>query len=88
MENSYTLVPEERIVGTAKNIALNEESGSDAIRVLTRAGFSCVRQRGSHVRMKKQRPDTTLTLTVPLHDELDRQDYIMIRRIITYKCLI
>ncbi|WP_373009156.1 type II toxin-antitoxin system HicA family toxin [Methanoregula sp.] len=22
--------------------------------------------------MKKQRPDTTLTLTVPLHDELDR----------------
>jgi len=47
-------------------------SGSDAIRVLTRAGFSFVRQKGSHVRMKKQQPDTTLNVTIPLHDELDR----------------
>jgi predicted RNA binding protein YcfA (HicA-like mRNA interferase family) len=47
-------------------------SGSDAIRVLTRAGFAFVRQKGSHVRMKKQLPDTTLNVTIPLHDELDR----------------
>jgi predicted RNA binding protein YcfA (HicA-like mRNA interferase family) len=47
-------------------------SGSDAIRVLTRAGFSFVRQKGSHVRMKKQQPETTLNDTIPLHDELDR----------------
>jgi predicted RNA binding protein YcfA (HicA-like mRNA interferase family) len=47
-------------------------SGNDAIRVLTRAGFSFVRQKGSHVRMKKQLPDTTLNVTIPLHDELDR----------------
>jgi predicted RNA binding protein YcfA (HicA-like mRNA interferase family) len=47
-------------------------SGSDAIRALTRAGFSFVRQKGSHVRMKKQLPDTVLNVTIPLHDELDR----------------
>ena len=47
-------------------------SGDDAIRALTRAGFSFVRQKGSHVRMKKPLPDTTLNVTIPLHDELDR----------------
>jgi len=47
-------------------------SGNDAIRVLTRFGFSFVRQKGSHVRMKKSLPDTTLNVTIPLHDELDR----------------
>jgi predicted RNA binding protein YcfA (HicA-like mRNA interferase family) len=47
-------------------------SGSDAIRALTRAGFFFVLQKGSHVRMKKQLPDTTLNVTIPLHNELDR----------------
>lgn len=47
-------------------------SGSVAIRALTRAGFFFVRQKGSHVRLKKQLPDTTLNVTIPLHDELDR----------------
>jgi predicted RNA binding protein YcfA (HicA-like mRNA interferase family) len=47
-------------------------SGKDVIRVLTRAGFFFVRQKGSHVRMKKQTSDTALNITIPLHDELDR----------------
>jgi predicted RNA binding protein YcfA (HicA-like mRNA interferase family) len=42
------------------------------IRVLARAGFSFVRQKGSHVRMKKQLPDIRLNVTIPLHEELDR----------------
>ena len=42
------------------------------IRVLTRAGFFFVRQKGSHVRMKKQTSNTALNITIPLHDELDR----------------
>ena len=42
------------------------------IRVLTRAGFSFVRQKGSHVRMKKQLPTIRLNVTIPLHEELDR----------------
>jgi len=47
-------------------------SGKDMIRVLARAGFSFVRQRGSHVRMKKQLPTMKLNVTIPLHEELDR----------------
>jgi predicted RNA binding protein YcfA (HicA-like mRNA interferase family) len=47
-------------------------SGDDAVRALARAGFFFVRQKGSHVRMKKELPDTTLNVTIPLHDELDR----------------
>ena len=47
-------------------------SGKDVIRVLTRAGFSFVRQKGSHVRMKKQGADSVLNVTIPLHEELDR----------------
>ena len=47
-------------------------SGKDVIRVLTRAGFFFVRQKGSPVRMKKQTSDTALNITIPLHDELDR----------------
>ena len=47
-------------------------SGKEVIRALTRAGFSFVRQKGSHVRMKKKTPDTTLNITIPLPDELDR----------------
>ena len=47
-------------------------SGEKAVQALSRAGFVVVRQRGSHVRMKKRMPDTTLNVTIPLHDELDR----------------
>jgi predicted RNA binding protein YcfA (HicA-like mRNA interferase family) len=47
-------------------------SGKDVIRALANAGFSFIRQKGSHVRMKKQMSDTTLNVTIPLHDELDR----------------
>jgi predicted RNA binding protein YcfA (HicA-like mRNA interferase family) len=36
------------------------------------AGFSFVRQKGSHVRMKKELPTIRLNVTVPLHEELDR----------------
>ena len=46
-------------------------SGSEAIRALDRAGFSSVLESGSHVRMRKEMPGTTLTVTIPLHDELD-----------------
>lgn len=47
-------------------------SGDKTVQVLSRAGFVFVRQKGSHVRMKKQMTDTTLNVTIPLHDELDR----------------
>ena len=45
-------------------------SGEQTIRVLGRLGFVRVRQRGSHVVLKKQAPDGELICIVPLHKEL------------------
>ena len=45
-------------------------SGREVIRVLERLGFTQVRQRGSHVIMKKQTSEGTVGCPVPLHDEV------------------
>jgi len=45
-------------------------SGADTIRALQRIGFMQVRQRGSHVVLKRARPDGTTGCVVPLHSEL------------------
>ena len=45
-------------------------SGKDVCIILARHGFSEVRQRGSHIVMQKQLPDTTITVPVPNHAEL------------------
>ncbi|HIH27134.1 MAG TPA: type II toxin-antitoxin system HicA family toxin [Methanoregulaceae archaeon] len=42
-------------------------SGKDVVRALGRAGFSLIRQRGSHVRMRKKLSTITLNITIPLH---------------------
>ncbi|MDP2767167.1 MAG: type II toxin-antitoxin system HicA family toxin [Candidatus Methanoperedens sp.] len=47
-------------------------SGKEAIKALERAGFVAVRQRGSHIRLKKVTSETVIKITVPLHDTLDR----------------
>lgn len=47
-------------------------SGKEAIKALERAGFVIVRQRGSHIRMKKITSETVINITIPLHDTLDR----------------
>ncbi len=49
---------------------LRRVSGHDAIRALERLGFTQVRQRGSHVMLKKDTPDGSLGCVVPLHREL------------------
>lgn len=41
-------------------------SGQEAIRVLERLGFVQLRQKGSHVVLKKQTPDGAVGCTVPL----------------------
>jgi predicted RNA binding protein YcfA (HicA-like mRNA interferase family) len=38
--------------------------------ILASHGFMEVRQRGSHIVMQKQLPDTTVTVPVPNHTEL------------------
>jgi len=45
-------------------------SGADAIRALERLGFAQVRQRGSHVVLKRVGAQTVTGCVVPLHAEL------------------
>lgn len=45
-------------------------SGEEVIRRLERLGFRQVRQRGSHVVMRKDTPDGEVGCSVPLHKEL------------------
>ena len=49
---------------------LRRVSAQQAIRALERLGFVQVRQRGSHVMLKKQTPEGDIGCVVPLHDEL------------------
>jgi predicted RNA binding protein YcfA (HicA-like mRNA interferase family) len=44
--------------------------GADVIRALERLGFSQIRQRGSHVVLKRTGPEGTRGCVVPLHDQL------------------
>lgn len=52
--------------------ALPVVSGREAIKALGRAGFTVVRQRGSHVRLEKRTEDRMIKLTVPLHKSLKK----------------
>lgn len=45
-------------------------SGQQAIKALERLGFKLVRQRGSHVILKKSTPAGNIGCAVPLHKEL------------------
>ena len=49
---------------------LRRVSGKEAIRALERLGFVQVRQRGSHVVLKKQTPEGDVGCAVALHHEL------------------
>ncbi|HSS52580.1 MAG TPA: type II toxin-antitoxin system HicA family toxin [Thermoanaerobaculia bacterium] len=45
-------------------------SGEDVIRALSRLGFSVVRQRGSHVILRKDTEAGAIGCSVPAHKEL------------------
>ena len=49
---------------------LRRVSGREAFRALERLGFEQVRQRGSHVILKRQTPEGEIGCVVPLHREL------------------
>ena len=46
---------------------LPQASGRDVIQLLERLGYEFVRQRGSHVRLRKVTPAGTHYITVPAH---------------------
>jgi len=50
--------------------SLRGVSGEETIRALERLGFIRVRQRGSHIVLKRQHADGTTGCVVPLHREL------------------
>jgi len=45
-------------------------SGRAVCGILEENGFRAIRQRGSHTIMQKPVPGSTITVPVPLHDEL------------------
>ena len=45
-------------------------SGPDLVRVLEKAGFKLIRQRGSHVVLQKREASQVITTVVPQHKEL------------------
>jgi len=48
-------------------------SGRDVVKILSWFGFKVVSQRGSHVKLRRVSSDgTKQTLTIPLHEELDK----------------
>jgi len=48
-------------------------SGREVLKILVRFGFEAVSQRGSHVKLRRVLSDgTRQTLTIPLHEELDK----------------
>ena len=49
---------------------LRRVSGEEAVRALQHLGFVRIRQRGSHVILKKQTPEGAVGCVVPLHREL------------------
>ncbi|MCH7540231.1 MAG: type II toxin-antitoxin system HicA family toxin [Proteobacteria bacterium] len=51
-------------------VRLPRVSGEETVGVLLRLGFRKVRQRGSHVILKKSGPDKEIGCVVPLHAEL------------------
>lgn len=44
--------------------------GKNLLKVLTRLGYTVVRQRGSHVQLKCITPAGEHAITIPLHDEI------------------
>ena len=49
---------------------LPQVSGNDVIRLLTSLGYEVLRQRGSHVRLRKSTPLGEHNITVPVHGVL------------------
>ncbi len=47
-------------------------SGDELLKIFHSFGFFAVKQKGSHVKLQRLLANTSQTLTVPLHDEIDR----------------
>jgi predicted RNA binding protein YcfA (HicA-like mRNA interferase family) len=55
-------------------------SGKEVIKILLGIGFVSIRQKGSHIFMKKETKDRPVTLVVPNHKEIDKGTLLEIIR--------
>ena len=55
-------------------------SGKEVIKILTKIGFVAVRQKGSHVILRKEGIGGSLVTVVPQHSEIDRGTLLEIIR--------
>jgi len=55
-------------------------SGKEVIKVLSKAGFVVIRQKGSHVIMKREVPEGEIATVVPNHKEIDKGTLLEIIR--------
>ncbi len=46
-------------------------SGKEVVKILSKSGFESIRQKGSHLIMKKRTPEGKITTVVPMHKEID-----------------
>ena len=52
---------------------LKNLSGKDVVAIFSKFGFDLISQKGSHVKLKRRLPNgSNQTLTIPLHEELDK----------------
>ena len=52
-------------------------SGKEVIKILVRRfGFTVISQKGSHVKLRKEKGGRTITTIVPLHRELARGTFL------------
>lgn len=49
---------------------LPQTSGRDVVKLLERLGYEVVRQRGSHIGLRRSTPDGEHNITVPDHQEI------------------
>jgi len=55
-------------------------SGKEVIKALSKSGFEVIRQKGSHVIMKKKTSEGEIATVVPNHKEVDRGTLLEIIR--------
>lgn len=55
-------------------------SGKELIAALKKAGFTIVRQRGSHISLQRMTSEKTYKTVVPMHDEVSKGTLLDILR--------
>lgn len=51
---------------------LKRLSGPEVVKILENFGFATAGQKGSHIKLKRMVKDSSQTLTIPRHKELDK----------------